>query len=111
MARPVTFDIPHRLGREEARRRMDSGLGDLDRAMPFASRVGKTWQGDRLVVEVTALGQVTTANLDVTDTHVRVALALPGLLGMFGDKIAGFFQKRTTELLTDGSKSGGSARG
>lgn len=109
MARPVTFDIPHRLGREEARRRMDSGLGDLDRAMPFASSVGKTWQGDRLVVEVTALGQVTTANLDVGDTYVRVQLALPGLLGMFGEKIAGVFKRRTTELLTDGSKNGGNA--
>lgn len=102
MAQPVRFDIPHRLGRDEARRRMDKGLGDLDRAMPFASRIGKTWQGDRLVIEVTALGQVTTANLDVAEDRVSIELALPGLLGMFGEKIAGVFQKRTTELLTDG---------
>lgn len=102
MAQPVRFDIPHRLGRDEARRRMDKGLGDLDRAMPFASRIGKTWQGDRLVIEVTALGQVTTANLDVAEDRVSIELALPGLLGMFGEKIAGVFRKRTTELLTDG---------
>lgn len=101
MAQPLRFDIPHRLGRAEARRRMDAGLGDLDRAMPFASRIGKAWQGDRLVIEVTALGQVTTANLDVGDDHVRIELALPGLLGLFGEKIAGVFRKRTTELLTD----------
>ncbi|MBB4630926.1 polyhydroxyalkanoic acid system family protein [Sphingosinicella soli] len=104
MAQPIRFDIPHRLGRAEARRRMDGGLDDLDRAMPFASRIDKTWQEDRLVVEVTAMGQVTTAHLDVGDDHVHVALALPGLLGMFGEKIAGFFRKRTTELLEDKSK-------
>ena len=69
MAQPVRFDIPHRLGRDEARRRMDKGLGDLDRAMPFASRIGKTWQGDRLVIEVTALGQVTTISYENTDTY------------------------------------------
>ncbi len=73
MARPVRFDIPHRLGRAEARRRMDAGLGDLDRAMPFASRIGKAWQGDRLVIEVTALGQVTTANLDVESATIMCA--------------------------------------
>lgn len=80
---------------------MDAGLGDLDRAMPFASRVDKSWHGDRLIVEVTALGQVTTANLDVGDSRVRIELALPGLLGLLGDRIAGFFRKRTAELLED----------
>lgn len=33
---------------------------------------------------------------------MSIELALPGLLGMFGEKIAGVFRKRTTELLTDG---------
>ena len=99
MADPIAFDIPHRLGRTAARARIDGGLDDLERAMPFASKVEQRWQGDRLVVEVTALGSVTTAHIDVEDMRVRVALALPGLLGVFGEKIAGFFRKRTTELL------------
>lgn len=99
MADPIAFDIPHRLGKAAARARIDGGLGDLDRALPFASSVGKTWQGDRLVIEVAALGSVTTAFIDVEDMRVRVELALPGLLGAFGSRIANFFRKRTTELL------------
>ncbi len=99
MAEPIAFDIPHRLGKTAARARIGSGLDDLDRAIPFAKKVDKRWQGDRLVVEVTALGSVTTAHLDVEDMRVRVELALPGLLGAFGARIAGFFRKRTTELL------------
>lgn len=101
MATPLIFDVPHRLGRAAAKARMESGLDDLDRAMPFASKVEKAWQGDRLVVAVTAFGSVTTANLDIEQNRVRIELALPGLLGVMGEKIAAFFKRRTAELLED----------
>jgi hypothetical protein len=104
MPQPIRFDVPHRLGRDEARRRMQAGLVDLDQAMSFASKVDKRWAGDRLVVEVTAFGTLTVAHLDVEDSRVSIVLALPGLLGVMGEKIAGFFKRRTTELLEDRSR-------
>ena len=73
--------IPHRLGRAEAKRRLDAGLGHIRReAAPFVETIDLAWAGDRLDVRVTALRQSVTGGIEVFDDAVRVEIRLPWLL-------------------------------
>jgi hypothetical protein len=88
MSAPVVVSIPHRLGREEAVRRLKSGL---DRARAdFASVLTlreQTWTGDRLDFRVAAIGQEAHGIIDVAEDHVRLEVHLPWLLAKLVNKI------------------------
>ena len=103
MARPVTVNIPHQLGKAEARRRIEEGFGRLRQQMTagFGAVVAfqERWEGDRLLFEGAALGQKMTARLDVLADLVRVELDLPEILVAMADLIAGRLQKEGQKLL------------
>ncbi|RYD90177.1 MAG: hypothetical protein EOP61_30135, partial [Sphingomonadales bacterium] len=65
MADPITLDIPHKLGRAEARRRLENGMGQLAGFLPQGRVTHHAWAGDRLSFTVEALGQRVSAQLDV----------------------------------------------
>jgi hypothetical protein len=105
MAEPLIVNLPHKLGREEARRRIAGGIGRLKDHIPGgAAEVRADWAGDRLNLVVSAMGQQVTSLIDVEDAVVRVEVVLPGLLGMFGETIAGVLRRTGTELLEDKRK-------
>jgi len=58
MRKPVVVTIPHQLGREEARRRLQDGMGQVRSQL---SGVGATvedrWTDDRLAFDVAVLAQ------------------------------------------------------
>jgi len=103
MARPVTVNIPHSLGKDEARRRIEEGFGRMRQQMvggmgamfAFQDR----WEGDRLNFEGGGLGQKITGRLDVFPESVRLELDLPEILAAIADKITGRLQTEGQKLL------------
>lgn len=89
MSRAVTLSLPHELGRQEARRRLDSGFADLARHVGAMGSVSKRWVGDRLEFSFSAMGQAISGTADVADRDVRLEVLLPGVLGMIADKLTG----------------------
>jgi putative polyhydroxyalkanoate system protein len=101
MGRPITITLPHQLGKAEARSRIANGFGQLEAQMAAASvsNVRQAWSGDRLNFSAQALGQTFNGAIDVGEQDIRIEVDLPGLLGMFGKKIAGSLQRQGRLLL------------
>ena len=103
MTSPITVDLPHRLGAEEARRRIASGTGSLAAHMPPGAQVSSSWEGDRLTLDVQAIGQQVKAGIDVQERIVRVSVLLPPALAFFSKAIEAALRRGGTELLEDRS--------
>jgi hypothetical protein len=100
MSRTVVVTIPHRLGKEEAVRRLQGGLGRMRASFGNAVRpIQETWNGDHLDFSWSILGQTASGSLDVADDHVRVEITLPWLLARLADKAKGVLQKQGQLLL------------
>ena len=101
MSKPVTVNIPHQLGRLEARRRIDEGLGRLTQQLSggATAMVDHSWVGDRLSFSVTAMGQAVRGFVDVLDDEVRLEVLLPGFLAMLAGKVKGRLQKEGQLML------------
>jgi Putative polyhydroxyalkanoic acid system protein (PHA_gran_rgn) len=100
MSAPLVVSIPHRLGREEAVRRLKGGLGRAAASVPILNVDEETWTGDHMVFRVRALGQAASGNIDVADEHVRVEVMLPWLLQRFAQAAQKAIRERGTLLLT-----------
>jgi hypothetical protein len=105
MASPISFDLPHRLGKAEARNRLANGIGSLERHIPGGAQVATSWQGDRLNMSIAAMGQEIRTTIDVFESHVRLELVLPPMLSFFGKQIETVVRNETAELLEDKNKA------
>ena len=100
MSKPLIVSIPHRLGKEEAVRRLKSGLGSAQANYSALFAVQEEiWTGDRLQFRVSALGQVASGTIDVADDHVALQVFLPWLLAKVAEAIQPFIRKEGTLLL------------
>jgi hypothetical protein len=100
MSSPLVVSIPHRLGREEALRRIKSGLGSARTGYtPLLTIDEESWTGDHLLFRVSALGQSATGSIDVADDHVRLEVTLPWLLAKLAEKISPAIRKEGTLML------------
>jgi len=105
MANPISVDLPHNLGVEEAKNRMQGSIGKLKDHIPGGSaEVRSTWAGDRMNLVVEAMGQEVGAHIDVLEKVVRVEVILPGMLGFFGKQIEGLLRAKGGALLEDKRK-------
>jgi putative polyhydroxyalkanoate system protein len=104
MSQPIEVDLPHRLGKEEARRRIADNIHKLQEHIPGTAHVESGWAGDQLNLSVQALGDSVQASIDVEETKVRVKMLLPGMLGMFAAPIQAVLRKKGGALLEDHSK-------
>jgi hypothetical protein len=102
MSAPLVVSIPHRLGREEAVRRLKDGLGRAAARLPVIQIEQQRWSGDSMNFRIRALGQIATGQIDVGDDHVRVEVALPWLLQRFAEMAQATIRKRGQLLLTKG---------
>jgi hypothetical protein len=100
MSAPLVVSIPHRLGREEAARRLKGGLAHAAASLPILSVDEETWSGDHMFFRVRALGQAASGNIDIADDHVRVEVMLPWLLQRFAQAAQTAIRERGTLLLT-----------
>lgn len=104
MAQPLVVDLPHRLGAEEARRRIAGGIGRIKDHLPPGAEAEHVWAGDRLDLKVRAMGQEVSAQIDVREAIVRVELLLPAALSFFAKPIEAVLRRQGTEMLEDRSK-------
>jgi len=80
--------VPHLLGKDEAMRRLKSGLDVATREFGQVLSVQEeTWAGDRLQFRIVALGQTAVGTIDVAEDHARLEVTLPWLLAQLADKI------------------------
>jgi hypothetical protein len=101
MAEPLTVTISHRLGQDEARRRLKSGFSKMREqiALPGMA-VEERWEGDNLHFSARALMQQVTGRIEVEDTLVRIEVMLPGALGFLARGMKARLQQAGTLLLT-----------
>ncbi len=102
MVKPLVVMIPHQLGRAEARRRLETGLGSAQELLGKAGiRMAEaTWQGDQLNFLVGAMNQNVDGQIDVDEDSVRVEVRMPMLLSLFAGKVRALIDSNGTKLLT-----------
>ena len=102
MERPVEVELPHKLGREEARRRIAGNVHRLEDHIPGgAAQVSSNWVGDQLNLDITAMGQKVAALIDVEETKVRCRVMLPGMLAFFAAPIEAALNIKGRDLLLE----------
>ena len=83
MSKPLVVSIPHHLGKDEALRRLKSGLAEVGTSFGHLFSVKEQlWTGNHLQFQVSALGQEVSGSIDVADDCVRLEVFLPWLLAM-----------------------------
>ena len=88
MSKPLVVSISHSLGKQEAVRRLKSGLGSVPAALGQLLVVQQeVWTGNHLQFRISALGQDAAGAIDVEDDHIRLTIVLPWLLAKFAEKI------------------------
>jgi len=105
MPQPIDVDLPHNLGKDEARRRIANNIHKLEQHIPGGAQVQSGWVGDQLNLDIAAMGQSVTATIDVMESTVHLRVLLPGMLGMFAGVIQAALQKKGNVLLEDHSKA------
>jgi putative polyhydroxyalkanoate system protein len=99
----IPFDIPHDLGREEARRRIESGLPKLAQHIPGGGTVDATWNGpDALTLAIVAMGQKVAVDMAVGEANVSGTVKVPMMLAMMSGPIADFVKTSAAKMLAKG---------
>jgi Putative polyhydroxyalkanoic acid system protein (PHA_gran_rgn) len=100
MSESVIVTISHRLGKEEAKRRIGNGLTRLPAAFGPAFRIhDQTWSGDELHFHVSALAQTVSGIINVADDHVRLEVMLPWLLARLAGKASARIEREGRLML------------
>jgi len=100
MSQPLLVSIPHRLGRLEARRRLDSGVGRLRLDLnALLSGLDYHWEGDTLNFVASAMWQRISGRIEVLDDVVRIEIDLPWIMQLLRDTIAKPVRGRGIALL------------
>ncbi|CAL79485.1 conserved hypothetical protein [Bradyrhizobium sp. ORS 278] len=100
MSRPLVVSIPHRLGKDEAVRRLQSGLSRAASSIPVLSVDEERWEGDKMFFRVRALGQAASGHVEVAEDRVQVEVTLPWLLQRFAEAAQNAIRSRGQLLLT-----------
>ncbi len=96
----IKVSIPHRLTREEASRRLRTGISDF--RTQYASNLAQMderWTGDHMDFKASAFGQSVTGRIDVRDEVVDLEVDLPWLFAVLAEKIKGQVQQAGQKLL------------
>jgi Putative polyhydroxyalkanoic acid system protein (PHA_gran_rgn) len=100
MSAPLVVSIPHSLGREEAARRLKTGLTRAATNVPMLKVDEERWDGERMIFRVRAMGQAASGHVDVAEDHVTVEVVLPWLLQRFAEVAQAAIKSRGNLLLT-----------
>ena len=101
MAKSLVVSIPHRLGKEEAVRRVQAGISKARSAFSqHLTQVEETWTNEHLELRLAVLGHPLSGTMDVADDHVRLEVMLPWLLQRFAEAAQVAIRNRGSLLLT-----------
>jgi len=84
---PLIVIIPHKLGKDEALRRLKPALGTAAQTFPVLKVEQEIWSDDRLDFRVRALGQTAAGTVEVGGESVRLEVTLPWLLHKFAEVV------------------------
>jgi Putative polyhydroxyalkanoic acid system protein (PHA_gran_rgn) len=100
MSKPFVVSIPHRLGKDEAVRRLKSGIGGVRTNYGHLFAIEEeTWTAEHLQFRVSALGQVASGSIDVANDCVTLQVYLPWLLAKVAEAVQPLIRKEGTLLL------------
>ena len=100
MTAPLTISIPHQLGREEAVRRLKTGMNRMRTgSVGLVAIDQEVWVGDRLQFQLRALGQAASGTIEVFQDYLQVEVTLPWLLAKISERLIPAIRKETTLLL------------
>jgi hypothetical protein len=100
MSKPLAVSIPHRLGKNEAVRRLKSGLGNAQSNFGHLFTVQEeAWTGDHLQFRISALGQVASGTIDVAEDRVNLEVFLPWLLAKVAEAIQPLIRREGNLML------------
>jgi hypothetical protein len=100
MSKPLIVSIPHNLGRDEALRRIQTGL--VSARQRFAAHLvirEERWTGSHLDFQVAALRQEVTGAIDVGQSEVTVTVQLPWVLAVIAEKAKALLARQGTLML------------
>jgi hypothetical protein len=101
MSQPIDVDLPHKLGKDEAKRRIAGNIDKLQEHLPGGGNARSHWDGDTLKLSVAAMGEAIEAELTVHESTVHCHFELPGLLGMFAQPIAAMLKVKGGDILLE----------
>jgi hypothetical protein len=100
MSQPLIISIPHRLGRQEAKRRLDSGISRIRPELAgLVSSLDHSWKENTLEFHASAMWQAISGRIEVLDDAVRVEIDLPWLMRALGDTIMNRVRGRGIAML------------
>ncbi|MBX9862495.1 MAG: polyhydroxyalkanoic acid system family protein [Hyphomicrobium sp.] len=99
MSKPLVVSVSHTLGKEEATRRLKSGLAKATASLPMFSLDEEVWTGDTMSFRLKAMGQEAFGNVAVAENDVRIEVTLPWLLQRFGEMIQDGIKSKSQILL------------
>jgi hypothetical protein len=108
MAKSIVVTFPHDLSVAEAKKRISEQVEVVKKA--YIDKLGSgdmAWVGDTAHLRVSAIGQTTTAEIDVKPAEIRVEIHLPWLLAALAGKIEGLLRSNGKEALRIGSSKKG----
>lgn len=100
MSDTVTVIVAHRLGRDEAVRRLKEGLAHTNGHLGTMIAIEEeSWQDDTLRFRMRALGQTAAATIEVLEDALRIEVSLPWLLAKVAKRLLPTLRKEAALLL------------
>jgi hypothetical protein len=97
---PLIVSIPHRLGRREAKRRLDGGIGRIGPELAgLLGTLDHSWEEDTLNFRAVAMWQPISGRIEVLDDTVRIEIDLPWMMRLLGDTITKQVRGRSIAML------------
>ena len=100
MSDRVSVVVGHRLGKDEAVRRLKEGFarskGHLGELIAVEQ---ETWEGDTLRFQMRALGQNAAGSIEVMEDALRIDVSLPWLLAKAAKRLLPMLRTQATLLL------------
>ena len=106
MAQPIIVTLPHRLGKDEALRRLKASFGSNQSSGPSLFVFKNQWSGDHLDFHASLFGESTTRTVDVAEDRVTLEVQLPWLLSMLANKAKALVEKQGKLMLEKPVKPG-----
>lgn len=99
--KPLEVRVPHRLGADEMRQRLDHAVTRArDHYADTVGPIDATWAADdRMTVAVTVMGMRIDGSIQVLTEELLVQVQLPGMAAMFAGQIREGIEQRLGGLV------------
>jgi hypothetical protein len=106
-SKPIVVTVPHNLGAETARQRVALHIEQVRK--DYVDRIAHSevvWTQNRADVRISALGQMTTMQIDVLNDALRIEVQLPWFLSALSNTIRDALTSNARDSLRLGPPKG-----